>query len=105
MEGNIWTINGQRVNVEFAESTGTVSVGVLVGFKGYYSNVGEFIVTKIEVKPIRSLKDNQSIDITRDKSDSNNKTDSGGSNDGGSSGGNDSGDDHNKDQSDDHGDD
>jgi Domain of unknown function (DUF5667)/Domain of unknown function (DUF5666) len=82
MNGNIWTINGQRVNVEFAESKGTVSVGVLVEFKGYYSTGGEFIVTQIEVKAIRSIKDNQSIEITRDSGSSNNKSDNSGSSDG-----------------------
>ena len=50
MDGNLWTINGQRVNVEFAEIRDTFSVGVLAKFEGYYSTEGEFIVTKIELK-------------------------------------------------------
>jgi hypothetical protein len=50
LSGNIWTINGQQVNVEFAEKTSPVSVGMLVEFEGYYSIGGQFIVTKIEVK-------------------------------------------------------
>jgi hypothetical protein len=104
MEGNIWTINGQRVNVEFAESTGTVSVGTLVDFKGYYSNAGEFIVTKIEAKPIKSLKGDKSIESIRDNSGSNNNNDkpnSGGGNDSGSSESNDGGGEHNNDNGDD----
>jgi hypothetical protein len=48
--GNIWTINGQPVNVEFAENKSPVSTGVLVEFEGYYSVDGQFIATKIEVK-------------------------------------------------------
>ena len=39
--GNIWTINGQPVNVEFAENKSPVSVGVLVEFEGYYSVDGQ----------------------------------------------------------------
>ena len=109
MDGNIWTINGQRVNVEFAESTDTVSAGALVDFKGYYSSAGEFLVTTIEVKPIKSLKDNQSIKIIRDNSgnDKNNNKSNDGGNDSGSSSGesNGGGDNHNDDGGDDHGDD
>ena len=100
MEGNIWTINGQRVNVEFADSTDIVSVGALVDFKGYYSNAGEFIVTTIEIKPIKSLKDNQSIKIIRDNGSNNNKSNNDGGNDSGGSGG-----ESNDDKGDDHGDD
>lgn len=48
--GTLWMINGQEVNVEFAENLGSVSVGMLVEFEGYYSIDGQFIVTKIEVK-------------------------------------------------------
>ena len=50
INGNLWTINGQKVNVEFAENLSPVSVGVLVEFEGYYSIDGQFIVTKIEVE-------------------------------------------------------
>jgi hypothetical protein len=56
MNGNLWTINGQQVNVEFAENSSPVSVGVLVEFEGYYSVDGQFIVTKIEVKSGGPLK-------------------------------------------------
>lgn len=56
INGNLWTINGQEVNVEFAEHLSPVSVGVLVEFKGYYSTDGQFIVTKIEVKSNGLLK-------------------------------------------------
>ena len=48
--GNIWTINGQPVNVEFAENKSPVSIGVIVEFEGYYSIEGQFIATKLEVK-------------------------------------------------------
>ncbi|MGB7876968.1 MAG: DUF5667 domain-containing protein, partial [Anaerolineales bacterium] len=50
INGNIWTINGQRVNVEFAENRSSVSIGVIAEFEGYYSMDNQFIVTKIEVK-------------------------------------------------------
>ena len=56
INGNLWTINGQEVNVEFAENSSSVSVGMLVEFKGYYSKDGQFIVTKIEVKSNGLLK-------------------------------------------------
>ena len=56
MKGNIWTINGQEVNVQYAENTNQVSVGALVEFEGYYSIGGQFIVTKIEVKQGSLLK-------------------------------------------------
>ena len=50
MNGNIWKINGQSVNVEFAENNSPVNVGEIVEFEGYYSMDRQFIVTKIEVK-------------------------------------------------------
>ncbi len=57
--GNLWTINGQELNVEFAENLSPVPVGALVEFKGYYSTDGQFIVTKIEVKSNGLLKTDQ----------------------------------------------
>jgi len=84
MNGNIWTINGQDVNVEFAEKQAAISVGVLAEFEGYYSIDGQFIVTKIEVKsndllierePLKSS--GQSSDGTDDNSDSSQEIDNG----------------------------
>jgi hypothetical protein len=89
--GNIWTINGQPVNVEFAENKSPVSVGVLVEFEGYYSVDGQFIATKIEVKSSGLFKkeplNSSGKGIGNDKSNSggNNGGDSNSSNDGGSS--------------------
>jgi len=57
--GNLWTINGQELNVEFAENLSPVPVGALVEVKGYYSRDGQFIVTKIEVKSNGLLKTDQ----------------------------------------------
>jgi len=81
MDANIWTINGQRVNVEFADNKSPVSVGVLVEFEGYYSIDSQFIVTQIEVK--------SSGLFNRIQLDGSAKNDSGGtkSNDGGNDGG------------------
>ena len=89
--GNIWTINGQPVNVEFAENKSPVSVGVLVEFEGYYSVDGQFIATKIEVKSSGLFKkeplNSSGKDIGNDKSksDGNNSSDSNSSSDGSSS--------------------
>lgn len=84
MDGNIWTINGQRVNVESAESTDAISAGALVEFEGYYSITREFIVTKIEVKAIRSITDDPSNSINREKDNNGGKADDGGANNSGS---------------------
>jgi len=59
MSGNLWTINGQQLNVEFAENSSPVSIGELVEFEGYYSVDGQFIVTKIEVKSSGLFKGDQ----------------------------------------------
>lgn len=102
MNGNTWTINGQRVNVEFAENTSPVSVGVIVEFEGYYSTDGQLIVTKIEVKSSGLFKREQLNSNGKGDASSNGKP-NGGGNDGGSNGGgnnnsgsgdNHSGDDH-----------
>jgi hypothetical protein len=93
MNGNIWTINGQRVNVELAENTGVVSIGVLIEFEGYYSSDGQVMVTKIDVKQNGLNKKEQLNSSGKDGgSDSNS---GGGGNNGGSGGSNSNGDDGN----------
>jgi len=96
MNGNIWTINGQRVNVEFAENKGPVSNGVIVEFEGYYSIDGQFIVTKIEVKSSGLLKKDQLNSSGKGGGDSNSNGDG---NDGGGSGGGSNGNEGNGDDS------
>lgn len=49
MQGSAWTINGQAVYVDQAQITGTVKVGSLVTFQGYYSANGRFEVTQLTV--------------------------------------------------------
>lgn len=101
MSSNLWTINGQEVNVEFAENSSPVSVGVLVEFKGYYSIDGQLIVTKIEVKSSGLFKKEQlnssgKDNGSNDDNSGSNKGSGGGdgnNNDGGSS------DDHHEDES------
>ena len=92
--GNIWTINGQPVNVEFAENKSPVSTGVLVEFEGYYSVDGQFIATKIEVKSSGLFKKEPLNSSGKDVG--NNKSNSGGNNggDGSSNNGSGSGDGH-----------
>jgi uncharacterized membrane protein YgcG len=87
--GNIWTINGQPVNVEFAENKSPVSTGVLVEFEGYYSVDGQFIATKIEVKS-SGLFQKEPLNSSG-KDIGNDKSSSGGNNGGGSNSGNDGG--------------
>jgi hypothetical protein len=79
MNGNLWTINGQQVNVEFAENTSPVSTGDLVEFEGYYASTGQFIVIKIELKSSAFFqgeqlnsngKDKGGNESTRDRGDS-----------------------------------
>jgi hypothetical protein len=88
MSANIWTINGQRVNVELAENTSVVSIGVLVEFEGYYSSDGQLMVTKIDVKQNGLNKKEQ---FNSSGKDSGSESKSGGGGDGGGSGGNDGG--------------
>jgi len=92
---NIWTINGQEVNVEFAENKSPVSVGVLVEFEGYYSTDGQFIVTKIEVKSSGLFKTDQLNSSGKNNNSNNGSKSDGGGNDNNSGGGSDGGgDDH-----------
>ena len=51
MQGNVWNINGQSVLVDQVQIDGAVKVGSSVKFEGYYNADGQFIVTKVEVKP------------------------------------------------------
>jgi hypothetical protein len=99
--GNIWTINGQRVNVGFAENRVTVPEGVIVEFEGYYSVDGQFIVTKIEIKS-SGLLDNIQLEGSSKNSDgSGKKSDGGGGAGGGDNGNDDDSSDNNSDDSDD----
>lgn len=93
MNGNEWTINGQAVNVEFAQNTSPVSQGSLVDFEGYYSKDGQFIVTKIEVKSSGLFKKEQLDGGGKNTGNSSNTTGDSGSTDGSSS----TGDTHNDD--------
>lgn len=103
MSGNVWTINGQQVNVEFAEKASPVTVGVLVEFEGYYSTDGQFIVTKIDVQSGGLLNKDQLKSSGKDNSGNGNAEDSSGKdNDGGDGhGGSDEGEDDHEDESDD----
>jgi uncharacterized membrane protein YgcG len=47
-QGSDWTINGQSVSVDQADVNGQISIGDAVKFDGYYSDNGNFVVTKIE---------------------------------------------------------
>lgn len=49
MQGLVWVINGQSVHVDQAQVTGTVKVGSIVTFEGYYSSSGVFEVTQVDV--------------------------------------------------------
>ena len=99
MNGNVWTINGQRANVELAENTNVVSIGVLVEFEGYYSSDGQFMVTKIDVKQNGLNKKEQ---LNSSGKDSGSESKSGGGGNGGGSGGSDGGSNSNGDNGDDH---
>jgi len=85
MNGVLWTINGQEVNVEFAENISPVSIGVLVEFEGYYSTDGQFIVTKIEVESSGLFKGDQ-LNSSGKGSGGNEGTSDGGGREGGSGG-------------------
>jgi uncharacterized protein DUF5666/uncharacterized protein DUF5667 len=50
MQGSVWRINGQSVYVDAAQISGTIQVGAIVRFQGYYSNDGRFIVTTLQAK-------------------------------------------------------
>ena len=88
MSGSLWTINGQQVNVEFAENSSPVSVGVLVEFKGYYSTDGQFIVTEIEVKSSGLFKGDPVNGSGKGGGGNDGKSDSSGSGSGGGDNGN-----------------
>jgi hypothetical protein len=97
MSGSLWTINGQQLNVEFAENSSPVSVGVLVEFEGYYSIDGQFIVTKIEVKSSGLFKGDPVNSSGKGSGGSDGNNDSSGSDSGGDvSNSNESEDDHNE---------
>ena len=95
MNGNLWMINGQQVNVGLAENVSQISVGMLVEFRGYYSADGQFMVTKLETKSSGLLKKDQlnsSKNQDNVKNDNTGKSDGSGSGEDGGSGGNNSND-------------
>lgn len=49
-QGDIWIINGQRVNVTQAEISENIGPGDIVEFEGFYDDNRDFIVMKIELK-------------------------------------------------------
>ncbi len=49
MQASAWVINGQAVYVDQAQIIGDVKVGSIVTFEGYYSSVGRFEVTQVDV--------------------------------------------------------
>ena len=104
MSGNLWMINGQQVNVEFAERSSQVSVGALVEFEGFYSTGGQFIVTKIEVKSNGLPKKDQLNSSGKGSGVEDNGEDRSGS-DKGSNGEDESNNDHNESSGDHHEDD
>jgi hypothetical protein len=79
MNGMTWTINGQFVSVDQATINGTVQIGSVVRFEGYYSNDGSFIVTSIEAE----------LPATPFHSNGNNNSNNGHDNNGGDNGGGD----------------
>jgi len=90
MNSNIWTINSQRVNVEFAENKSSVPLGAIAEFEGYYSIDGQFIVTKIEIKS-SGLFDRIQLDGSgKGSGGDNTKSGDGGGDSGGGGGGEDS---------------
>jgi len=83
--GMIWTINGQLVSVDKATINGTIQIGSVVRFEGYYSNDGSFVVTTIETE----------LPATPSYSNGNNNSNNGHDNNGENNGGNNNGgDDH-----------
>lgn len=62
INGNIIVINGQALNIRFAEIKGTPSVGVSAKVEGYYDAAGIFIVTKIEFQNGGSSSGSDSVD-------------------------------------------
>lgn len=84
-QGDVWVINGQKVNVGQAAINGQINIGAVVKLEGYYDSSGQFIVTKIETRNSdsgTSIQDNQkddnesSIDSNSNDSSENNHSDS-----------------------------
>jgi uncharacterized membrane protein YgcG len=93
MQGAAWIINGQPVYVDQAQITGTVKVGAIVTFQGYYSANGRFEVTQLNVNWSPRVRSGASQD-TGNGSGSSGTGNSGGDNSGGGKGSDDSGEGH-----------
>jgi hypothetical protein len=46
MDGSLWTINGQPMDVSNAEIKGSPVVGAIAKVEGYFNSDGVFIVTR-----------------------------------------------------------
>lgn len=90
MQGTAWVINGQPVHVDQAEITGTVKVGAIVTFQGYYSANGRFEVTQLDVNRSPQVKSGGSQD-SGSGTGSSGSGNGGGDNSGGGKGSDDSG--------------
>ena len=93
MEGNVWDVNGIRMDISSAEIKGTPSVGAPVKVEGYYDSSGVFIVKKIEFENSGSGTD------TGSGSDDNSNNTSSNDNSGSNSNSNDYGSSHNSNDS------
>jgi uncharacterized membrane protein YgcG len=49
MHGTVWLINGQTVYVDQADINGSVDVGSIVKFQGYFDSDGRYIATNVQV--------------------------------------------------------
>jgi uncharacterized membrane protein YgcG len=93
MQGTAWIINGQPVYLDQAQITGTVKVGAIVTFQGYYSANGRFEVTQLNVNWSPRVRSGASQD-TGNGSGSSGTGNSGGDNSGGDKGSEDGGEGH-----------
>ena len=93
MQGSAWVINGQPVYVDQAQITGTVKVGAIVTFQGYYSANGRFEVTQLDVNWSPQVKSGASQD-SGSGTGSSGSGNPGGDNPGGDKGSDDSGEGH-----------
>ena len=93
MQGGTWVINGQPVYMDQAQITGTVKVGAIVTFQGYYSANGRFEVTELDVNWTPQVKSGASQDVGNGSGNPGGGS-GGGDNSGGEKGGDDSGEGH-----------
>ncbi|MEP7134934.1 MAG: DUF5666 domain-containing protein [Chloroflexota bacterium] len=54
MDGNVWIINGVRVNVSMADISGRLADGVVAKVEGYFDQNGVFIAKRIELPENKS---------------------------------------------------